>query len=70
VFSVGNTTRALPEGGLTAVLVFVGAKLMLIDFVKIPALISLAVVLALLASAMLASWWVARRRRPALPSAG
>jgi tellurite resistance protein TerC len=52
------------------VLVFVGAKMMLIDFVKIPALISLAVVLALLAGAMLASWWVARRRRPALPSAG
>jgi tellurite resistance protein TerC len=56
--------------GLAAVLVFVGAKMTLIDFVKIPALISLAVVLALLAGAMGASWWVARRRSPVLPSAG
>jgi tellurite resistance protein TerC len=56
--------------GLSAVLVFVGAKMALIDFVKIPALVSLAVVLALLGGAMLASWWVARRRSPALPSAG
>jgi hypothetical protein len=38
--------------------------------VKIPALVSLAVVLALLGGAMLASWRVARRRSPALPSAG
>jgi tellurite resistance protein TerC len=56
--------------GLAAVLVFVGAKMTLIDFVEIPALVSLAAVLALLGSAMLASWWVARRRRAALPSAG
>jgi tellurite resistance protein TerC len=56
--------------GLSAVLVFVGAKMTLIDFVKIPALASLAVVLCLLGGAMLASWWVARRRAAALPSAG
>ena len=56
--------------GLSAVLVFVGAKMTLIDFVKIPALVSLAIVLALLGGAMLASWWVARKRSPALPSAG
>jgi tellurite resistance protein TerC len=56
--------------GLAAVLVFVGAKMALIDFVEIPALVSLAAVLALLGGAMLASWWVARRRRAALPSAG
>ena len=56
--------------GLAAVLVFVGAKMALIDFVKIPALVSLAVVLALLGSAVLASVRVARKRRPALPSAG
>ena len=56
--------------GLAAVLVFVGAKMALIDFVKLPALVSLAIVLGLLAGSMLASWWVARRRRAALPSAG
>ena len=56
--------------GLSAVLVFVGAKMTLIDFVKIPALVSLAIVLALLGGAVLASWWVARKRSPALPSAG
>jgi tellurite resistance protein TerC len=56
--------------GLSAVLIFVGAKMTLIDFVKIPAPVSLAVVLGLLGGAMLASWWVARRRAAALPSAG
>jgi tellurite resistance protein TerC len=56
--------------GLSAVLVFVGAKMTAIDFVKIPALVSLAIVVCLLGGAMLASWWVARRRGSALPSAG
>jgi tellurite resistance protein TerC len=56
--------------GLAAVLVFVGAKMALVDVVKIPALVSLAIVAALLGGAMVASWWVARRRSPALPSAG
>jgi tellurite resistance protein TerC len=56
--------------GLAAVLVFVGAKMTLIDFVKVPALLSLAIVLGLLGVSLLASWWVARRRSPALPSAG
>jgi tellurite resistance protein TerC len=56
--------------GLAAVLVFVGAKMALVDFVKIPALVSLATVAALLGGAMVASWWVARRRSSALPSAG
>jgi tellurite resistance protein TerC len=55
--------------GLSAVLVFVGAKMTLIDFVKIPAPVSLAVVVALLGGAVAASWWVARRRAAALPSA-
>ena len=55
--------------GLAAVLVFVGAKMTLIDFVKLPALVSLAIVLSLLSASMLASWWVARRPSPALPLA-
>jgi tellurite resistance protein TerC len=56
--------------GLSAVLVFVGAKMTLIDFVKVPAAVSLAIVLGLLGGSMLASWWVARRTSPALPTAG
>jgi tellurite resistance protein TerC len=53
--------------GLAAVLVFVGAKMTLIDFVKVPPLASLAIVLSLLAGSMLVSVWVTRRRSPALP---
>src|SRR5688500_2515220 len=56
--------------GLAAVLVFVGTKMTLVDVVKIPALVSLAVVLALLGGSIAASWWVARKRSTALPSAG
>jgi tellurite resistance protein TerC len=56
--------------GLAAVLVFVGAKMTLVDVVEIPALVSLAVVLTLLGGSMAASWWVARRRSAVLPSAG
>ena len=55
--------------GLAAVLVFVGAKMAAIDFVKMPALGSLAIVIGLLGGSMLASWWVARRRPTLLPSA-
>ena len=54
--------------GLSAVLVFVAMKMTLIDFVKVPALVSLAVIAGLLGGSLLASWWVARRGRVALPS--
>ncbi len=50
--------------GLSGVLVFVGGKMALIDFVKLPALVSLAIVLSLLAGSMLASRWMDRRSRP------
>lgn len=59
--------------GLSAVLIFVGGKMALIDFVKIPPPVSLAVVLSLLGGAVLASWWKTRRsspRPPAVPGAG
>src|SRR3712207_6665778 len=46
---------------LAAVLVFVGAKMLLVDIYKIPALVSLAVIVAILGSAVAASL-LARRR--------
>ncbi|MGC4120921.1 MAG: TerC family protein [Myxococcales bacterium] len=42
--------------GLAAVLVFVGAKMLVADFFKVPALVSLAVIVAILGIAALASW--------------
>jgi len=46
--------------GLAGVLVFVGAKMTLMDVYKIPALISLAVVFSILATSMLVSWVASR----------
>ena len=43
--------------GLAAVLVFVGAKMMLLDVYKIPTAVSLGVVTGLLALSVVASWW-------------
>lgn len=54
---------------LAAVLVFVGAKMLLIDVYKIPALVSLAVIIAILATAITASLLVQRRRGGAEPHA-
>ena len=50
--------------GLAAVLVFVGAKMMLVDVYKIPIVASLAVVATLIAGSIIASL-LASRRRPA-----
>ena len=47
--------------GLSAVLVFVGAKMMLTDFYKIPIVISLLVIAGMLTLAIVASLWRARR---------
>ncbi len=47
--------------GLSSVLVFVGGKMTLADFYKIPSLVSLAVIAALLAAAVAASLWKSRR---------
>jgi len=41
--------------GLAAILLFVGAKMLLIDVFKIPALVSLAVIISILAVAVIAS---------------
>jgi tellurite resistance protein TerC len=47
--------------GLSSVLVFVGGKMTLADLYKIPSLVSLAVIAALLAAAVAASLWKSRR---------
>ncbi|HEY3445106.1 MAG TPA: TerC family protein [Myxococcales bacterium] len=52
--------------GLAAVLVFVGTKMLVADFFKIPALVSLAVIVSILGVAALASWRKDRRSRPAV----
>ncbi len=47
--------------GLALVLVFVGLKMSVSEFVKVPIPLSLGVVTALLAGAVAASWWATRR---------
>jgi tellurite resistance protein TerC len=49
--------------GLAAVLVFVGTKMLLVDIYKMPALVSLAIIVAILAMAFGASAVVRRRER-------
>ncbi|UOF02910.1 TerC family protein [Bdellovibrio reynosensis] len=46
--------------GLAAVLGFIGTKMLIIDFVKIPSWVSLLVITAILATAALSSWYVAK----------
>lgn len=47
---------------LATVLVFVGTKMMLVDLVKVPPLVSLAAIATILGTALVASWLVARRQ--------
>ena len=58
--------------GLSAVLVFVGIKMLLIDLYKIPSLWSLAVIVVLLTVSIVASLWASRRdeKRLAASSSG
>lgn len=55
--------------GLATVLVFIGAKMLLIDVVKIPVAISLGVVAVTLALAMLLSLWIKPRGKEAAKTA-
>jgi tellurite resistance protein TerC len=48
---------ALLKYGLAIVLMFVGTKMLLVDVIKIPVLLSLAVVAAIIATAMILSLW-------------
>ncbi len=50
--------------GLAAVLIWVGGKMLLVDVYKVPALASLAVIVAILALAFGASLWARRRAEP------
>ena len=52
---------------LATVLVFVGAKMMLVDVLKVPPLLSLAVISVILGTAVVASLMVARRETVASP---
>jgi len=54
--------------GLAAVLIFVGAKMLLVDTYKIPALVSLAVIAAILGIAIGGSIWAKRRDPEASPA--
>ena len=53
--------------GLAAVLVFIGGKMLLVDVVKIPVFLSLGVVAALIAGAMVASVLIAPRPKAPAP---
>jgi tellurite resistance protein TerC len=53
--------------GLSAVLLFVGGKMMLVDYVKVPPMISLAVVGSLLALSVIFSLLYTSRRPKSLP---
>lgn len=55
--------------GLAAVLSFVGIKMLVVDVVKVPALVSLAVILLILGVAVGASWWRTRTPAAMLPQA-
>ena len=52
---------SLLKYGLAAVLVFIGAKMLLVDFIKVPVGLSLAIVAALIGGSV----WLSLRRRPA-----
>ena len=52
--------------GLAAVLVFIGTKMLIVDWVKIPVFLSLGVVASLIAIAMLASLWIAPKPKAAI----
>lgn len=46
--------------GLAAILLFIGTKMLIIDFFKIPSWVSLLVIAAILTTAALSSWYVAK----------
>jgi len=59
---------SLLKYGLAAILIFIGIKMIVVDWIKIPVLLSLGVVSLLLAVSILASLWKAKRENlSALP---
>ena len=52
--------------GLAAILVFIGTKMLIVEWVKIPVLVSLSVVATILACSVFASlWYTARKEKEA-----
>ena len=51
----------LLKPALAAVLLFVGAKMLLVDFVEIPIAVSLALIAGIIATGIVASLWIPRR---------
>lgn len=49
--------------GLAAILIFIGTKMLIVDWFKIPVLVSLAVVAVILAISVFASLWYSARKR-------
>jgi tellurite resistance protein TerC len=50
--------------GLSALLVFAGVKILVSEFWKIPVVLSLAIIVAILAASVIASLWATRGRGP------
>ncbi len=46
--------------GLAAILGFIGLKMLVVDFIKIPSQVSLLVIFSILVTAGLSSWYVSR----------
>ena len=53
--------------GLAVILVFIGTKMLIVDWVKIPVLVSLSVVATILLFSVLASLWYSRKREEQTP---
>jgi len=52
--------------GLAAILVFIGTKMLIVEWIKIPVLVSLSVVATILACSVFASLWhAAHKSKPA-----
>jgi tellurite resistance protein TerC len=71
-FLLANLVRRLAylRLGLAFILTFIGVKMLIADFYKVPTVVSLGVVLTTLTVAVIASLIAAERRRPARPVAG
>jgi tellurite resistance protein TerC len=53
--------------GLAVILMFIGTKMLIVDLVKIPVLVSLSVVATILVLSVLASLWYSRKRAGGTP---
>lgn len=66
---LGNRFELL-KYSLAAILVFIGTKMLIVDWIKIPVLLSLAVVGTILAISVLASLWYASHKARSRPHPG